>query len=615
MARATIRRALMSLLTLSLLVACDALPGATSIPPPGRQETPGATLGPRATPSPAVSPMAGDTETAEASASADVEVGVTVVASGLDGPSRIAVAPDGTVFVGNTDGRMLVRDGKQMRSVAQPEPGEEVLGLAAAPGSGEPGILYALVATGEASSEVRRFALGSDQAGADPPAGPQADAPAQGEVVATSLERPTWAGNALTVDTEGNLYAAVGDAEPAGLDVGEVASRLLEGRAPVDPTSPAAGVAPCLSEAPGSGDAQGPWRLVAQEEAVHRVSTGSGWASAGALRWMPQGAVAAAVYEQGSVPQWVGSLLVVTAEGHLLRIPTDGSGCPDLAAAEVLFPDGHGPFRDIALGPDGHLYAVTSSGASSGDDSSPGEGRVLRIGALEQLGLRYPDLQTDPPADLVVDSAEVEGETRRVLRFTNLVVNRGDGPLEVHQSGDGETVMQRVYAPDGSYLERPVASAMEHWSTGHWHFEDFNRFELWERNGYQRALAGATDVEPQWVEDKVSMCLMDLLPVDPLPGTPQSGRYTDECEAGEQGISVGWGDLYVFDIREQWVVLGENGLPDGDYVLRTIVDSEGLLHESPGGHDDSRESRDANSKVVFFTVSDGELSVVEERGD
>jgi hypothetical protein len=258
----------------------------------------------------------------------------------------------------------------------------------------------------------------------------------------------------------------------------------------------------------------------------------------------------------------------------------------------------------VTQGPDGHLYGITVP-----TDTRPA--RVLRIAPVERLGLRYPDPQTRPPSDLVLDQVWIDGAARAVLRFTNLVVNLGEGPLEVRQSGSGTRVLQRIYADDGSYLEREAGDVVQHWSHGHYHFERFNRFELWTREAYEAHLDGGSDAEPRWVEDKVSMCLMDLVPYAELPWTPEWGRYGDECAGGEQGISAGWGDLYIYGIREQWVVLGEF-LGDGEYVLRSIVDPERILHESPAGADAARDGIEANSGAVSFTITDGRLTVTDE---
>jgi hypothetical protein len=233
------------------------------------------------------------------------------------------------------------------------------------------------------------------------------------------------------------------------------------------------------------------------------------------------------------------------------------------------------------------------------------EARSEAASGWNGLGAGTVTVSEPSPGVLVFKEAgEWQSPGRPVLRFTNTVMNLGDGPLEIYDYGEGYAV-QRVYTEDGAYLERRAGELVWHWSHAHFHFDDLNRFELWERDAYERMLEGDEEAEPEWVEDKVSMCLMDLVPVT---DDPHQGAYASDCVQGAQGISVGWGDVYFFDIDEQWVVL-DGEFRDGDYVLRSIVDSENLFHESPGGSDPDRESHEANGATTWFTISGGRLVV------
>ena len=57
-----------------------------------------------------------------------------------------------------------------------------------------------------------------------------------------------------------------------------------------------------------------------------------------------------------------------------------------------------------------------------------------------------------------------------------------------------------------------------------------------------------------------------------MPGPP---KYTD-CNAN-QGISVGWADVYGFGLDGQWIDI--TGLAAGDYVLEAEVNPEQLFEE------------------------------------
>jgi hypothetical protein len=74
-----------------------------------------------------------------------------------------------------------------------------------------------------------------------------------------------------------------------------------------------------------------------------------------------------------------------------------------------------------------------------------------------------------------------------------------------------------------------------------------------------------------------------------------------------QGLSVGWGDTYVWSLPEQWVDLGTSPLADGSYVLRSIADPLNRLHESANRADHSRESVQANEATTAFSVVGGHI--------
>ena len=72
-----------------------------------------------------------------------------------------------------------------------------------------------------------------------------------------------------------------------------------------------------------------------------------------------------------------------------------------------------------------------------------------------------------------------------------------------------------------------------------------------------------------------------------------------------QGLSAGWVDQYSYRIPQQWIDLGSEPLPDGDYVLRVVADPLNQLVESPDKADPARESPAANEGVTFFSVQAG----------
>jgi hypothetical protein len=110
----------------------------------------------------------------------------------------------------------------------------------------------------------------------------------------------------------------------------------------------------------------------------------------------------------------------------------------------------------------------------------------------------------------------------------------------------------------------------------HWHLLSFDRYEL-RRSG--RSVAAVRD-------RKTGFCLGDRYPATQrrLPGAPASPLYTGRCgleEPGllgiQEGISVGYGDVYQANLEGQYLPL--TGLRAGRYLLVHRVNAEHGLRE------------------------------------
>ena len=71
---------------------------------------------------------------------------------------------------------------------------------------------------------------------------------------------------------------------------------------------------------------------------------------------------------------------------------------------------------------------------------------------------------------------------------------------------------------------------------------------------------------------KQAFCLMDIADYQ---GNGDSARYYD---CAEQGISLGWEDVYDKSLDCQWIDV--TGLPGGSYSLSVTVNAEGRVYES-----------------------------------
>ena len=78
---------------------------------------------------------------------------------------------------------------------------------------------------------------------------------------------------------------------------------------------------------------------------------------------------------------------------------------------------------------------------------------------------------------------------------------------------------------------------------------------------------------------KFSYCIEDVSRVNPMhPNSPEAPFYTCGDGSREQGLSVGWGDLYEAALDCQWVNI--TGVPAGDYFLELVANPDRKLIES-----------------------------------
>lgn len=214
------------------------------------------------------------------------------------------------------------------------------------------------------------------------------------------------------------------------------------------------------------------------------------------------------------------------------------------------------------------------------------------VGAATEL---LPDLVQSPPRALEVYES---GETWR-LAFLSAVENDGRGPmLLVGRRPDEDTpamgVEQLVRRTDGSAATYPVDGEIrfvESETHRHWHFLDFERYDIL-----------AADGKAVGRDQKTGFCLGDRYNASRsavIPGEPDQPVWTQECGRGQperlvvrEGISPGYGDDYVPRLEGQWIDITD--LPAGRYVLRHRVNVDRALRESDYGN---------NSAEVPFDLS------------
>jgi hypothetical protein len=222
----------------------------------------------------------------------------------------------------------------------------------------------------------------------------------------------------------------------------------------------------------------------------------------------------------------------------------------------------------------------------------------------EKPELLLPDLQTLPPTDLRLLADPNSG--RKMIRFTNSVVNLGPGPLELQGEFDQATgivqVTQAIYRSDSTFSEREMGKLVFHEEHDHWHWDNFSKYEVWT------VTPDGTLDDLIFSSGKVSYCLRDdeQTPVDPTSkdalskgNVPRQAAYRS-CGWIRQGISAGWIDIYKNNIPGQYVVI--SAAEDGIYALKSTVDPGNRLIEA---------DKTNNSVVIFIEIQNNRLRVIE----
>ena len=176
------------------------------------------------------------------------------------------------------------------------------------------------------------------------------------------------------------------------------------------------------------------------------------------------------------------------------------------------------------------------------------------------------------------DCAVFEGVARPgkqlVLRFNSSMANVGDTDLHIGNPGE---CLEHLFHVSPCHQ--------------HAHFEEFTDYRLWTEAGYDNwvalrdvaaptnsgfnaeLLAAAIASGDLIAGRKQSFCMVDSAPYSDSP--PGPAKYLS-CSSN-QGISVGWEDIYPPQLPDQFIQV--TGLKEGNYVLENHVNPSQLLPE------------------------------------
>ena len=206
-----------------------------------------------------------------------------------------------------------------------------------------------------------------------------------------------------------------------------------------------------------------------------------------------------------------------------------------------------------------------------------------------------PDLQVEEPDELFIVANN--NTHQRELWFSNIVINTGEGPLEMTGTYDEETGLiratQRIYTGPDSFDEVTVGFFVYHDDHDHWHFEDWvsNEIFTFDSDGQPERLVATSA--------KLSSCILDHSRLDEPPAnSPESAVYAD-CYPDLQGLSSGWRDVYDADTPGQQI--GMENLPDGRYLMRITADPENRIVEA---------DEDNNTYSFYFEIEGDEVRVI-----
>ena len=207
-------------------------------------------------------------------------------------------------------------------------------------------------------------------------------------------------------------------------------------------------------------------------------------------------------------------------------------------------------------------------------------GLASPAGANPAGTIHYPDLSNIIPTNQM---SIVVTPTGREFRYTHQIYNGGAGPLEIlpayNPSAGTYQGTQRIYTHNAAgtwsiALSRPVAGAFEfHAEHGHFHFP-LAAFGL-----YTVAANGGVGV-PVALSPKNGFCIADSFLLNTtLPHAGEFGSWGSCSDPTSlRGMSVGAVDEY--DYRDPGQSVPIDGLPDGTYWFRAVVDPFNYLAES-----------------------------------
>ncbi|HEV3407104.1 MAG TPA: PQQ-dependent sugar dehydrogenase [Gaiellaceae bacterium] len=334
----------------------------------------------------------------------DGRLRVETVATGLEAPWALAIAPDGRMFVTERPGhlRVLRPDGGLQREplaqiddvAAEGEGG--LLGLALDPDFDRNGRLYLYYTYRGESGLQNRVVRYTERQGRLSEDAVLLDG-IPGEVIHD--------GGRIAFGPDGKLYVTTGDAAQPELaqDRSSLGGKILrinpDGSVPADNPFPGSAVYSFghrnpqgLAWNPETEDLYATEHGASGNDELNLIEPGAnyGWpvvegenhgqfAAPLAVYESSIAPSGAAWYGEDAIPPWRDDVLFATLVGtHLHRVGVDAGDPRGITGQEQEFEDRFGRLRDVQVGPDGELYLLTSNRDGRGSPTEDDD-RLLRV--------------------------------------------------------------------------------------------------------------------------------------------------------------------------------------------------------------------------------------------
>ncbi len=208
---------------------------------------------------------------------------------------------------------------------------------------------------------------------------------------------------------------------------------------------------------------------------------------------------------------------------------------------------------------------------------------VLIVGAALAFPTAKPISSVPGKPDLIVDQKRLlQNWVVRDEKLTASACSVQEGGIT---PGDHRLVRFTVSTPNVGTADLVVGDPSTHFANNdglfefaschrHFHFRHYSLYELID------PATGHT-----WRAAKRGFCMIDIEKFQEFPGPANNQRNYLTCGApatatepaivGNQGISVGWADTYVWQLAGQFFVLdggdGQDPVPPGTYIIRITV--------------------------------------------